>query len=658
MITDTISDYELLIVERRKEYMKFVKVPTLIIIAAFIALDLNAQYSIMNDTLRIDEVVISGKQISSEQPGFRFFNIDSLSGRSTHLFSISDVLSENSPLFIKNYGSGGTATASFRGTSAGHTQVTWNGISINDPMLGQADFSLLPSGMVDNVLVSFGGASMDLGNGAIGGTINLENQTEWKNQTTVDVAAGTGSYGRNSGLVKISTGSARFQSNTKGYYNSSRNNFKYLDSEAIPAPLWKDRENNQLLQKGFMQEFYLRKSKNVLSARLWYQSSDRDLPGSTQYGYAGETQNDNSLRSIISYDFEKGKNEFFTTAALMMSNLDYKSALYAINSENKSSSLVLKAGMTSPLGDYSRLKIVLSNELNSVETNNYAESIKRNNASLTLSAERKKGRRMGAVVLLRQTIDDDKILIPDFSAGIEYRVFKGEEHYLKFNLSRNSKMPSLNDRYWNPGGNADLKNEYAYSFETGYKLDQLIFEKLALSTEINYFNNFIRDMIQWRPGDSWFWVADNIGRVNSSGLESSLSLKYAYNKVSVNLNSGYSYTIARPLSNDPAAIHGTQLVYVPKNQAFGSLTFAYKTIYTTWGTHYTGLTYTNADNSGSIPDYSINYLTSGMKFELRENYFDIRFKIDNILDKSYETIAFYPQPGRTYFLILSCHFKK
>ena len=42
-------------------------------------------------------------------------------------------------------------------------------------MLGQSDFSLLPAGMIDNVMVSFGGASMDIGTGAIGGIINLEN---------------------------------------------------------------------------------------------------------------------------------------------------------------------------------------------------------------------------------------------------------------------------------------------------------------------------------------------------------------------------------------------------------------------------------------------------------------------------------------------------
>ena len=113
--------------------------------------------------------------------------------------------------------------------------------------------------------------------------------------------------------------------------------------------------------------------------------------------------------------------------------------------------LFLKGGMTTPIGEYSRLKIVLSDELNSIESNNYKEGVRRNNASVTLSAERKKGKRFGAVLLLRETLDDKSFLIPDYSAGFEFRVIRGEEHYLKLNLSRNSKIPSLNDLFLESG---------------------------------------------------------------------------------------------------------------------------------------------------------------------------------------------------------------
>jgi outer membrane cobalamin receptor len=638
--------------------LKSVSGVSLLFIASVTSLQLNGQLSFQNDTLKIQEVIITRKQISSDQPGFKFYKIDSLRLNDYPLFSLTEVLNETTPLFMKNYGSGGTATSSFRGTSAGHTQVLWNGININDPMLGQTDFSLLPSGMVDNIMISFGGASMDLGTGAIGGIINLENEPSWKKQTLIDAVPGAGSYGRYSGLMKVSTGSDHFQSVTKGYLNSSQNNFPYFDTEAIPDPIWKRRANNQVLQKGFMQELYLRKAENVLSARFWYQSASRDLPGSTQYGYSGEKQSDESFRSIINYDIVNGRKEFFTTAAWMFTNLNYTSQLYSIDSKNKANTFVLKGGMTTPLGEYSRLKIVFCDELNSIESNNYKESVRHNNASVTLSAERKIGKRFGAVILLRDVLDDKSFLIPDYSAGFEFRIIRGEEHFLKLNLSRNSKIPSLNDCFWNPGGNPDLKNEYAYSYEIGYKLDHQISGSVTLGSELNYFNNHIRDMIQWRPGESSFWVADNIGRVNSSGFESSLSVKYLNNNLSVNLNAGYSYTRALDKNSGSSETTGKQLIYIPENQANGSLHIAYKNIYTVWVTNFTGRTYTTPDNSGFLNGYSINSFTSGMKFNIKEKVIDLRFKIENIFDTTYKTIAYYPQPGRIYFLILSFHLKK
>ncbi len=638
--------------------LKSVSGRCLLCLASFVSLQLNGQLSFQNDTLKIPEVIITRKQISSDQPGFKFYRIDSSRLNDYPLSSITEVLNESTPLFIKNYGSGGTATSSFRGTSAGHTQVLWNGININDPMLGQTDFSLLPSGMADNIMISFGGASMDLGTGAIGGIINLENMPSWKKHTLIDAIVGAGSLGRYSGLIKVSTGSDHFQSVTRGYLNISQNNFPYLDTEVIPDPVWKKRENNQVLQKGFMQELYLRKAENVLSARVWYQSASRDLPGSIQYGYSGEKQYDESFRSLVNYDIVKGRKEFFATTAWLFTNLNYTSQLYAIDSKNKANTLVLKGGMTTPLGAYSLLKIVLSNELNKIASNNYNKNVTHNNASVTLSAERKIGKRFGAVILLRDILDDKSFLVPDFSAGFEFRTIREEEHFLKFNLSRNSKIPSLNDRFWNPGGNPDLKNEYAYSYEIGYKLDHQIAASLSLGTEVNFFNNFIRDMIQWRPGEFSFWVADNIGRVNTSGFESSLSVKYRHNYLSVNLNSGYSYTRAVNINSASAETTGKQLIYIPENQANCSLHIAYKNFYTIWLTNVSGRTYTTPDNSDYLNGYSINSLTSGLKFNIKDNIADFRFKIDNIFNTTYQTIAYYPQPGRTYFLMLSLHLKK
>ena len=46
-------------------------------------------------------------------------------------------------------------------------------------MLGQSDLALIPAGLIDNIQIYYGGASMPLNSGGIGGIINLETGPVW-----------------------------------------------------------------------------------------------------------------------------------------------------------------------------------------------------------------------------------------------------------------------------------------------------------------------------------------------------------------------------------------------------------------------------------------------------------------------------------------------
>jgi outer membrane cobalamin receptor len=59
--------------------------------------------------------------------------------------------------------------------------------------------------------------------------------------------------------------------------------------------------------------------------------------------------------------------------------------------------------------------------------------------------------------------DSDAPLI--FATGINYKPFEAEDLIFKANVSRNFHTPSLNDLYWQPGGNPNLRPEEGYSSE-------------------------------------------------------------------------------------------------------------------------------------------------------------------------------------------------
>ena len=618
------------------------------------SLPLQGQVFSSNDTIKIIEVVISRNKNNSYPTEYKKTTIDSSIIKNYSQGSLAEILSENSNIFIKSYGMGGTATPSFRGTGASQTVIDWNGININSPMLGQSDLSLIPVGLMDDIQIYFGGASMSLNSGGIGGIINLETKPYWKNETLISISTGMGSFGRYSGLVKIKIGNVSFQSVTKYFFQSAENDFRYLNKEFSSVPLWETRINSQVTQQGLIQEFYYRRPKSVSSAKIWYQSTYRNLPASllTQQTNSDEKQFDESLRALLTHDLLHGKTDISFTGAILFDRLNYSNSLASINSSNLSETIILKAGLENRIWNNVKLKIILNEELNIIKSNNYDKNATRNISTMTASAESNGAGRLGALVLFREIVDNNYFLVPDFTAGLQFRIVEEKEYFLKGNISKNSKIPTMNDMFWVPGGNPDLKNEYAFMYELTYEMNQKISDPLKFKYDISIFHNSIKNMIQWHPGQYSYWTADNIQKVNSTGLESSVSLVYSLNNLTSGLNTGYSFTkaIAGGSLADNDISGGKQLLYIPENQFNATFRIGYKNFYSYWVTNFTGKRYITVDNSKYLPGYLVNNICIGIKIPLTGNSIDLNFSVDNLFSANYQSIAYYPLPGRSFFL--------
>ena len=632
---------------------------TLLYMVVFLSFPLNGQSSTDYDTIKIKEVFISINKPISEQSGFKKIIIDSAVMINYNNKNLADILSENTNIFIKSYGMGGTATPAFRGTGASHTLIDWNGININSPMLGQSDLSLIPIGFIDDIQIYFGAASMSLNNGGIGGTINLETRPVWNKETLISLSSGIGSFGRYSGFIKVKAGNYKIQTVTKGFYQYADNNFRYLNNEIAMEPVWQTRTNNQVRQKGLSQELYFRRGKNITSARLWYQSADRNLPASMVTSNSGERQFDESLRTMLNYNAFLWKSNLSFTGAWMLNRLDYFNALASIDSRNLSESLTLKAGFENPIGEFSKLKIVLEELSINIKTNNYEQKITRSTTTLTALLVREK-ERFATTLLVREILDRQSFLIPDFSAGIQFRLIDEKEYIIKANFSRNSKIPTMNDMYWVPGGNPDLKNEYSLSSEISYEMKQRISKSLNLKYDLSVFRYSIKDMILWHPGEFSYWTADNIRNARSSGVESSVTLDFVQNRFNLKLIAGYSFTRSigggSKIENDVSA--GKQLMYIPENQLNASLRGSCKNFYSSWTTNFISKRYITVDNTKYLPAYLINSIITGIKFHLKSSSIDLNFNLDNIFNVKYQSIAYYPLPGRSYNIKVLVQFVK
>src|SRR5690606_22370891 len=94
--------------------------------------------SIFAQEKTLEAVSIQGIRPERFMSGQKNLNIDSVSFHQNSNQTLGEFLLTQTPIIVKNYGAGQLASVSFRGTSASHTAVLWNGININYPSLGQA----------------------------------------------------------------------------------------------------------------------------------------------------------------------------------------------------------------------------------------------------------------------------------------------------------------------------------------------------------------------------------------------------------------------------------------------------------------------------------------------------------------------------------------
>lgn len=630
--------------------------------AITLSLQLNGQDYHRDNAILIGEVQVRAESDLRDYIGFKSTHIDSALLAVHNHHTIADLLSGNSMIHIKSYGSGGLATPSFRGTGPSHTQVCWNDINLNSPMLGQFDLALIPAGFIDGVNIYYGAGSMGINSGGFGGVIDLETGVSRGSGTEITINPGMGSFGRFSGLLKASTGNARLRSETRAFMSNARNDFSYINTVAEDSPRKERRENSEVSSTGFIQELHLSDNHNTLSARVWYQSALRNLPVPITSPTVNppETQTDESFRAMFSWLNDMFPHDLALTAAFVSDRLLYTNQLASIRSVNNSRKITIKGNYKRRINEILTMEASLNDELSMVTTSNYLGKITRNLATLDLVTESVPASWISARLLLRGLLHDDKLLNPDFSLSTEYRPFSHKYWFLKASISKNSRVPTLNDMYWSPGGNRDLKNESGTTAELTWEMTNFRNSPFMLKNDITFFRNNISNLIQWRPGSLSWWEAVNLGSVMTSGLETGTIMSFSLSKVSLSLNAGYVYTKARSKERNGESTYpaGRQLVYVPENQLNFVLMMNWKKFHAAFNTDYTGRRYLTADNSVYLPQYAVSGINLGARLKGTRHSTDFSLSIENLFDASYQNMAYYPMPGRNLFLSVSYQFKK
>ena len=375
---------------------------------------------------------------------------------------LSDLLSSESNVYIKSYGLGSLATSSLRGGSAGQTAVLWNGLPIENPMLGLLDLSQLPASFFSEMKIFPGGQSAGWGSGAVAGVIALNNDPAQYSQIGLTLVGGQFDYRSLNAKVALQDSSGRWQSVTRLLNTSADNDFNYRLREDLPV---KKQVNADYQQSGIMQEIYFRPSqRETFSLQLWGQTTDRNLPPTTVQNFSEASQEDDLVRVSLGWKRTGKLHHFKSTAGLFRETIDYRDPLNTLRSVSHFWRAALEVEDQFYISDNHRFSSGLSGQWIEAETPAYEYS----QTQLRLApwiAYRYSFKNGNAQVNLRQETVDGRFLplIP----SITLRADPLKNTTLTAKVSRNYRLPTLNDLYWVPGGNPNIEPESGWSQEVG-----------------------------------------------------------------------------------------------------------------------------------------------------------------------------------------------
>ncbi|MCD4710182.1 MAG: TonB-dependent receptor plug domain-containing protein [Bacteroidales bacterium] len=658
------------------------RVAWIMAVAGLLASPLYSQ-GIQDSVYAIEEVAITVERIFvKEQAGMKRTDVDSMVLQNKASLSLSDLLSENTTVFIKNHGRGALATASFRGSSASHTQVSWNGININSPMAGMVDFSLIPVYIIDELNLKHGSASLADRSGGIGGSINISNRAEWNQKSKIGYLQGIGSYSTFDEFLQVGVGEKKIRSKTRLYHNYSKNDYTFINrgigtidpvSGDITNPL--DTNNHAAYMRyGMLQEIYCRpRTNHIFSLKYWGQFADRTIPRPTSYEGPDNSnlnsQQDRDHRLVADWKYYGDFGKVMVRSGYAGKKLDYSQMnrvpglglIPAIWSESRQQSLFntlsYSGGTERDLSWEGNIDMNY-HQVGSADSVSGAGYEGRRNELSTMFAVRKSfNERVNLNLMLRQEWVDGKRVpfIPYF--GMDVKLIQGVDLVLKGNVARNYHQPTLNDLYWQPGGNPNLLPEEGFTVEGGVAHQQELSGQL-LKTELSLYRSDIDNWIIWIPSYRGFWEPRNIRRVLSKGVECNIELKGYISEFRYKLSATYGYTSAVN-EGDPLVwsdeSYGKQLVYIPLHSGnmmvhleWGNLFFTYQ--YNAFSERYTTSS-NDVTRRDRLYPYYMNDISAGSSFRLKRLDLSLEVKVKNLFNEPYHSVLYRPMPGRNWQLV-------
>lgn len=602
--------------------------------------------------------------------------------------SLADVLTEQTTLFVKSYGRGTESTAEFRGTSASHTQVVWNGMKINSPMLGTVDFSYIPSYFVDQATLLHGASSLNLTGGGLGGAIELSTKPDFTTKGWKGMAVqGVGSYKTVDDYLRLDYTTERWSSSTRVAYGHAKNDYEYLNRDKMVderdewgtiVSSYHPREKNK---SGYfddvnaMHDIHYRDERgNTLGASVWYGYSLRGLPFlSVDYRDEAEFCNEHreeTWRSVVSWDHKRRLYTLGVKGGYSSQDIayDYTTTRQTQQTDITHSRSRAQTGFTTVEANYYPLSNLM---MTATVGGRYAKVRSRDKSPFHIGDNYNKGRgewdaaltvryrpwqRVSLSALVRGEGYGSEV-VPVIPAGfVDVVIYKPWNLVVKASVARNYRYPSMDDLYFQPGGNPDLKPEHGFTYDGGLEWDTKG-RRVRVKGNVTAYDSRIKDWILWTPNAKGFWVPSNVRRVHNYGLETMHDVEVKLGRqwlAACTMNYAFTPSINEGKGvNSSDASRGKQLCYVPRHSANIGVRLEWQGWRLNYSWVYYSERFTTTSNetqyiTGRIQPYFMSNAMLEKRLPLRRVELGLKAVVRNLLGTEYVTVLSRPMPGRNF----------
>ena len=553
---------------------------------------------------------------------------------SLKLERLSDALKNKSSVFVREYGYGMLSSLSLRGTGAGHTQILWNGIPVNSVLNGQTDLNTVNINNYEQIILKKGGSSVEYGSGAIGGILALNNSLVFKPVFEINNTTNGGSFGHFENFTRLKIANQKYYGSVAFQTGQSENDYPYVGYELT---------NENAAYKGYNYNLVAGYKLNT-HHQIYFKSQndhlDREL-ARTLYMSENSKLITSHNRNLTGWIYQHTNFKLQTDLAYLFEAYDYYADKSLTKNPDRSIATVF---VVKNIFSWKKNHFYINwgNHFSYQEGKSHYFELKTRKIYALYVDWGQKWNKFKYNLKLRKDFEKnyDIPLIGAVEAGYK----TGKYFLIRGNISKNYKLPTFNDLYWQPYGNPDLQPEESYTYEGGLDF-------LKNNTQVSLTGFYIKsqNLIKWTPGENQWWSPKNIANATYRGIEINFRQKYLINKLDkILFNLDFTYQKTTDLNTQK------YIPYTPLYVGLAGLEYQHQKLKIKYTSRINGKIYTTSSNTTYIP--AVNIQDISLFYQLKPTI-SLGGNIDNIFNVYYETFPSRPEPGINYNLYINFKIK-